>query len=121
MELTHLVQASSLSLDEHQALLCHFGEVSCRIEDGARVGLANTILMMVELDIEHFPAEIALKINANFSLTLDGYIAKFRSNDYFYMRSMPLPEHPQSFLKELSDTVSIANTLRQELNLYVVN
>ena len=121
MEFTHLVQASSLSLDQHQALLCHFGDVSCRIEDGARVGLANTILIMVELDIEHFPAETALKMNANFSLTLGGYIAKFKSNDYFYVRNMPLPDHPQCLLKALSDTVSIANILRQELNLHVVS
>ncbi|WP_254053131.1 hypothetical protein [Shewanella sp. WE21] len=120
MEFTHLVKGSSLSLDEHQALLCRFGELKCRIEDGVRVGLTNTILIMIALDIECFPSEAALRINANLSLTAGGYIAKFKSDDYFYVRGMPLPDHPQGLLKILSDTVIIANTLRQELNLHVV-
>ncbi len=121
MEFTRLVQGASISLDEHQALLCRFGEVNCRIEDAARVGLMNTILIMVELDIDGFPSEAALDINSDFSMTSGGYIAKFKANGYFYIRGMPLPDHPQGLLKALSDTVVIANTLRQELNLHVAN
>lgn len=121
MEFTHLVQGASISLDEHQALLCRFGDLNCRIEDAARVGLTNTILIMVTLDIECFPAEAALRINADFALTSGGYIARFKTDDYFFVRAMPLPDHPQGLLKTLSDTVAITTALRQELNLNVVN
>ena len=120
-EFTHLVQGLFLSLDEHQALLCRCGDVNCRIEDATRVGLSNTILLMVALDIGCFDAEAALRINADFALTSGGYIAKFKTDDYFFVRAMPLPDHPQGLLKALSDTVVITTSFRQELNLHVVN
>lgn len=121
MEFTNLVQGTSISLDEHQALQCLFGDLNCRIEDAARVGLSNTILIMVMLDIKCFPAEAALRINANFALTSGGYIARFKTDDYFFVRTMPLPDHSQGLLKNLRDTVALTSALIQELNLHVVN
>lgn len=121
MEFTQLVQGSSLLLDENHALLCDFDEMSCRIEDGVRVGLNDSILIMISMGGGPFQSEVALRINADFSLSSDGYIAQFQSEEYFFVRGIPLPEHPQALLKTLSNTLDIAKTLKQELSLHVAN
>lgn len=120
MDLSQLIQGSSLLLDENHAVLCDYDGSSCRIENGVRVGLDNTLLVMFSMGEEPCKPETALRLNADFSLTADGYIALFKS-ECFFVRSIPLPEHPRVLLTCLSHTLEMVKTIKQDLKNHVVN
>ncbi|WP_155647759.1 hypothetical protein [Vibrio sp. CUB2] len=97
-----------------EALVCTYGEWSCRIESGSAVGLTGQIIVLVKLDLA-IDEKHALEVNGHFGLTLDGYIAMLTDNERFYVRHKPMPTHPQQVLDMLSKTISVVHQLKKEL------
>ncbi len=112
-EVTQLVHGQTIPIRDGDALVCTYGEWSCRIENGDMVGLAGQFILLVKLD-SVIEEEHALKVNGQFELSLDGYIAMPTDNEIFYVRHKPLPTHPQQVLDMLSETITIVRQLTEE-------
>ncbi|EGQ7895617.1 hypothetical protein J7H91_004458 [Vibrio parahaemolyticus] len=113
-EVAQLVQGEAMPVRDREALVCTYGEWSCRIENGSAVGLTGQIIVLVKLD-SAIDEQHALKVNGLFGLTFDGYIAMLTDNERFYVRHKPIPTHPQQVLDVLSQTISAVHQLKEEL------
>ncbi|HDY7722159.1 TPA: hypothetical protein ACGUPN_003382 [Vibrio vulnificus] len=113
-EVAQLVHGEALRVRDRDSLVCTYGEWSCRIENGAVIGLTGQIIVLVKLD-SAIDEQHALKVNGHFGLTLDGYIAMLTDNERFYVRHKPMPTHPQQVLDVLSETISVVHQLKEEL------
>ena len=114
-EFTQLTNAGSLQLAGDSALVCRFDQCSVRVENGERLGLKGQILLMTKLDTSSLDANQALKLNTDFKLTADGYIAQINEGEYEYIRHILLPEHPQELLRLLNEFVVQTTFLHDEI------
>lgn len=96
------------------ALVCRYGERLCRIEDGQRVGLANQLLILVEMPELATEPELALRLNGEFHLSLDGYLAQLRQGGFHFIRHRPMTEYPQELVRYLSESVRLSEQLRDK-------
>ncbi|MDN3612025.1 hypothetical protein ACODM8_16825 [Vibrio ostreicida] len=120
-EFVQLNQGGNLKLEANDALVCQFGARQIKIEDGARLGLDGQMVLVTELTSSSLSAEQALKLNADFRLTADGYIARIADQGYDYLRTITLPEHPQELLRLLNEFVAQATLLDNEIVHHVAD
>lgn len=113
-EVAQLVQGRAMLVHDREALVCTYAELTCRIENGAAVGLTGQIIVLVKLDFV-IDEQLALKWNSHFGLTQDGYIAMPFDDERFYIRHKPMPTHPQQVLDLLGQTISNVYQMKKEM------
>ena len=119
-EFVQLNQGGHLQLDGSNVLLCHYGERQIIVEDGSRVGLEGQLILLAELEHQQLSADLAVKFNADFRLTTNGYIGRISDKNY-YIRNLALPGHPQELQQLLSQFAAQADLLHCEIKIHVVN
>ncbi|WP_086775793.1 MULTISPECIES: hypothetical protein [Vibrio] len=120
-EFVHLNHGGSLHLEGGDALICQYKERQVRVENGARLGLHGQIVLVTKINQQSLSANLSLKLNADFRLTADGYIACITEQDFDFMRHITLPEHPQELLRLLNEFVVQTTILDEEIKLHVVD
>ncbi|CAH8242354.1 conserved hypothetical protein [Vibrio aestuarianus] len=102
-----------IMLDATQALVCHYAGVDCYLEDGARIGIQEQLLIVIPLN-KKISSKKQTAYNSDFSLTRDGYITEINNRGCCYIRHRLIPDHPQQLARYLSDTVNIVNHFMKE-------
>ncbi|EGQ7639652.1 hypothetical protein NTE25_003592 [Vibrio cholerae] len=120
-EFIQFTQGTVMKVKLGEALSCQYGERQCRIEDAERVGLANQLLILVEIPELTTRSELALHLNGEFHLSSDGYLARLSNGAFYFIRHRPITEYPQELVRYLSESVKIVECLSTEIKDYVVD
>lgn len=120
-EFIQFTQGTAMKVELGDALACHYGKRLCRIEDGQSVGLANQLLILVEMPELATQPELALRLNGEFHLSLDGYLAQLRQGGFHFIRHRQMTEYPQELVCYLSESVTFAERLSIEIKKHVAD
>ncbi|AYV25084.1 hypothetical protein L1D61_25440 [Vibrio mediterranei] len=120
-EFANLNQGSSIKLESGDALVCQYKERQIIVENGTRLGLDGQIVLMAKLNQQSLSANLSLELNADFRLTTDGYIARISDHNFYFMRHITLPEHPQELFRLLNKFAVQVTILDTEIKRHVVD
>lgn len=102
------VRISQISCDK--AITFTSDKFKCRLENGERFGQKDTLLLLVELDIKKKDYANLLKLNFDYSLTLDGYVL-LKDDDVFFARHIKIPDHSITLVNSINESVFLSKKI----------
>lgn len=103
------------NFEDNRALVGMYGNIECRIEDGSRIGLSGKLIILVNLNMIELIPEKALRLNGDFNLLADSYIASITDNGYFLIRSYGVPSHVNQLHNYINEMIQITKNIIKEI------